>query len=141
MNTRIASRLLLLVSAVTLVAAAPGCGRIKEDKKAMLLESATSAYRQSIRWGYFQSAAGFVHPDERGEIDMDALNNVRVTGYEVIQQPVIGANDQAVQVVQIEYVLDDRQTLKSLSDRQVWRYDEKDGAWWLHSPLPAFTQD
>jgi hypothetical protein len=131
---------ILLAPALTLllILSAAGCGNVKEDKMAELLEVATSGYRQAIRWGYYPAAAGFLHPDERQNVDLDKLANVRVTGYEVVQPPVIGAEKTAVQVVQIDYVLNDEQVLKSIGDRQQWRYDEAQKTWWLHSGLPAF---
>jgi hypothetical protein len=128
-----AALILLLISGLS------GCGQIKEDGKRVSLENTLSSYRQSIRWGYFPAAAGFISPDQRLDLDLEALQNVRVTGYEVIQPGVIGADETAVQLVQIAYVLEDEQRLKQISDRQRWRYDPESSAWWLESGLPAFT--
>ncbi len=116
-----------------------GCGQVKEDAKRIALESTLSSYRQAIRWGYFPAAAGFVSPDQRTDLDRKQLANVRVTGYEVVQPGVIGPDDTAVQLVQIQYVLEDRQRLEQLADRQRWRYDPQSEAWWLESGLPSFA--
>jgi hypothetical protein len=118
-----------------------GCASLTDDKIATRLENATSGYRQSIRWGYWDAAVGFLHPDERLDIDPETLGNIRVTSYEVVQPPVIADDVTAVQLVRIEYVLNDRQRLESLADRQQWRYDDKMKAWWLHSGLPRFKLD
>jgi hypothetical protein len=118
-----------------------GCGGIKDDKVAMRLESSLSAYRQSIRWGYWDAAAAFLHPSKRTEIDSEALENIRVTSYEVVQPPVVDEDMQAAQLVRIEYVLNDRQRLESLADRQDWRFEEASNAWWLHSSLPKFKSN
>jgi len=118
-----------------------GCTSLKEDKVAELLENATSSYRQSIRWGYWDAAIGFLHPDKRMDVDPEALDNIRVTGFEVVQPPVIGDDLTAVQLVRIEYVLNDRQRLESLADRQEWRYEKEMKTWWLHSGLPKFKLD
>jgi len=130
--------LLLLVMSIALGVTATGCGQVKEDKMAQRLESSLSSYRQAIRWGYYPAAVGFLHPESRTDIDLEQLKNIRVTGYEVIQPPIIDDDSVAVQLVQIDYVLNDRQVLRSLGDRQQWRYDEDSGAWWLHSGLPPF---
>jgi len=114
-----------------------GCARVKEDTAAQRLESALSGYRQAIRWGYYPAATGYVDAEQRREIDLKALKNVRVTGYEIVEPAVIG-DGRATQLVQIDYVLNDRQVLRSIADRQRWRYDEQAGAWWLESGLPAF---
>lgn len=122
--------------ALLIVLAGPGCGPVKDDAKRNALDNTLRSYRQAIRWGQFPAAAGFIGPDGGAEID---LSNIRVTGYEVIQQGVIGPDDSAVQLVQIDYVLEDRQRLEQLIDRQLWRYDEQSGAWWLESGLPRFV--
>lgn len=45
-----------------------------------------------------------------------------------------------MQLVRIDYVLRDEQRLKTLVDRQQWRWDDDLGAWWLYGGLPAFEQ-
>jgi hypothetical protein len=136
---RAAAAPILLACALSLpLLAGGGCGRVKEDKLATLLESALSGYRQAIRWGYYPAAAGFLHPDQRDGLDLAKLENVRVTNYEVVQPAVIDDSATAEQLVQIDYVLSDQQVLKSLADRQQWRYDEPRKSWWLHSGLPPF---
>lgn len=117
-----------------------GCGVMKEDRRADALEAATSGYRQSIRWGYYAAAVGFLHPDQRAKVDMEALKNIRVTSYETVQPAVIQPDNTAVELVEIEYVLNDRQQVKSLGDRQQWRYDTDKSSWWLMSGLPRFAQ-
>lgn len=102
------------------------------------LDNATKGYRESIRWGYYEAAVGFLHPDARGDLDAESLANIRVTGYEVIQPPVITPRQTAVQLVRIDYVLEDEQRLKSLLDRQEWRWDQDRAGWWLATGLPKF---
>ena len=127
-----------LLFSITIALGAASCGRVKEDKMAAGLYSATNGYRESIRWSYFDAAAGFLHPDVREDIDFEQLQNIRVTGYEVLQPAVITPQQTAVQLVRISYVLDDEQRLKNLADRQEWHWDEERTAWWLYSGLPKF---
>jgi hypothetical protein len=131
-------RLTLALAILIALPLTTGCGRVKEDHKRIALESTLSGYRQSIRWGYFPAAAAVLSPETRGTVDMDALENVRVTAYEVVQPAMQSAENEAVQLVQIEYVLKDRQRVERLADRQRWRYDDDKRAWWLESGLPAF---
>jgi hypothetical protein len=133
----LAIRLLALTLAM-IVLAGIGCASVKKDSKRIALENALSSYSEAIRWGYFPAAASFLDPAIRSNIDIEALENVRVTGYEVIQPGLVGPDDVAVQLVQIDYVLTDRQRLRKLADRQRWRYDETSKAWWLASGLPDF---
>jgi hypothetical protein len=120
------------------VGATLGCANIKDDAKRTALQNSLDGYRQAIRWGYFPAAAGFLSPDAQSELETGGFDNVRVTGYEVIRPARIDEDDTAVQLVQIDYVLEDRQRLEQLIDRQRWRYEQQSGSWWLDSGLPRF---
>lgn len=126
--------------ALLLLLFAAGCGPLKDDTRQAALENTLSSYRQAIRWGHYPAAAGFLSPESRTELDLDALSNIRVTGYEVVRQGVIGPDDNMLQLVQIEYVREDRQQLERLLDHQHWRYDASQRAWWLASGLPEFLK-
>jgi len=124
---------LFIFSLVTL----GGCGSIEKSKKNTALEAALSTYREAIRWGYFETAYGYIHPEKRKGAPPN-LENIRVTSYEVMQAPLLKDEQNAEQVVRIEYVHRDEQKLRSLSDRQLWRYDEATKSWWLYSGVPRF---
>lgn len=126
-----------LFSIVLLALALGGCGTIEKDKKANAMDAALATYGEAIRWGYFETAYGYVHPDEREEVPKH-LDNIRVTGYEVVQPPIMKDEGNAEQMVRIEYIHRDRQVLRSLSDRQLWRYAKDTNNWWLHSGVPEF---
>jgi hypothetical protein len=116
-----------------------GCATYKEDRKLEALEAATIAYAAALRWGYYETAIGYLHPDKRKVVDVPKdLTNIRVTRYDVVQPPIPSSDQTAVQVVQIDYLHQDVQRMKSLSDRQEWRYDPATRTWWLYSGLPAF---
>jgi len=119
--------------AVALLAA--GCGKVREEGKSNALEAATSAYGSAIRWGYYETALGYLHPDQRRELP-PGLEDIRVTSYEVVQPPLRQDDDSAIQVVRVEYLHDEVQRVKGLTDRQTWRYDPDTKTWWLHSGLP-----
>jgi hypothetical protein len=96
-----------------------------------------TAYGTAIRWGYYETAYGYVDPDKRKQTPPD-LANVRVTGYDVVQPPVLKDKNTATQIVHIEYLFKDVQKVHSLTDRQRWDYDPKTKNWWLESGLPSF---
>lgn len=137
---RLTSPLLCLLSASALLLFT-GCDRIKEERRHRLLEHNTSQYRQALRWGYYDAAMQFVQPEKRQDALPQKLENIRLTGYEVIQPPVIVSEDKAHQIVRIEYVLRDRQRVDSLTERQEWVYDKTESRWWLASGLPAFPTE
>lgn len=115
----------------------PGCGKVREEGKSNALEAATTAYGSAIRWGYYETALGYLHPDKRVELPA-GIESIRVTSYDVVQPPLRQDEDGATQVVRIEYLHEDVQRVKSLTDRQTWRYDPEAKGWWLYSGLPAF---
>ena len=130
--------------ALGILLVASGCASYREDRREDALEAATTAYGAALRWGYYETAVGYLHPEKRkiAEVPKD-LPNIRLTGYEVVQPPIPlgddehGVSDQ-VQVVRIDYLHDDTQSVNTLMDRQVWRYEPEAKTWWLYSGLPAF---
>ncbi len=128
--------LLALMTAATLMA---GCATVEKDKRAIALQAATSGYQSAIRWGYYETAFGYLHPDLRkGKPLPDTLKDLRLTGYDVVQPPTLQDKETATQIVNIEYLYEDRQVVKRLTDRQVWKWDPKLESWWLQSGLPPF---
>jgi hypothetical protein len=108
-----------------------------ETRKANLLEATLSGYASALRWGYYESAFSVRDPECAVEPVPD-MRSVRLTGYEVTQPPVMTDEATAVQVVRIDYVLEDEQRVRTLLDQQRWRYDEEKKTWWLTTPLPRF---
>lgn len=124
---------------LVLLIAPVGCGQIQRDKQDMALESTLSGYRAALRWGYYETAWGYLHPELRNApLAADWVGRVRVVGYDVVQDPAMTDETTASQVVQIDYVDEDVQRMRSLADRQVWRYDPDAHRWWLYSGLPPF---
>lgn len=116
-----------------------GCSAIEKDRRAVGLQAATHGYESAVRWGYLENAFGFLHPDLReGQTLPVNMGGLRVTSYDVIQPPVIQPDGSATQIVIIDYLFEDTQVVKRLTDRQIWRWDETGGGWWLHSGLPQF---
>jgi hypothetical protein len=131
-----------LIACITLAAsllAGGGCARVEKENRRQVLDAALDAYRSSLRWAYYETAYGHLHPDSRTGI-AQGLDNVRVISYEVVRPPLMTDETQtrAEQVVRIGYVLRDEQVVRSLSDRQDWRYDPQTERWWLFSDMPAF---
>lgn len=117
-----------------------GCAAVEKDRRAVGLQAATNGYQSALRWGYYDTAFGYVHPDQRRNQSLpEVFADLRVTGYDVAQPPVILDDDSANQVVVIDYLYEDTQIVKRLTDRQQWRWDDQIGTWWLHSGIPAFA--
>lgn len=132
--------LLLFLPVITLLF--PGCAHIRQEKKNEGLTAATYAYGNALRWGYYDTAWNYLDPGVRSRIPPDQLQlkSIRLTAYEVVQPPLLIAEDQdqAEQWVQIDYVRQDTQVVHSLIDHQVWHYDASREGWLLTSEPPRF---
>lgn len=116
-----------------------GCATVEKDKKAVALQAATNGYQSALRWGYYETAFGYLHPDLRkGMTVPEGLKDLRLTGYDVVQPPTMQDEATATQIVNIDYLFQDRQVVKQLTDRQVWKWDDALDSWWLRSGLPSF---
>lgn len=124
-----------LVSLVALFLS--GCGSLTDGRKADRLEASLSHYGSALRWGYYDNAFALRDP-QQAQTPLPDMRNVRLTGYEVAQRPVLEGEETAIQVVRIEYVREDEQRVQVILDRQRWRYDPEQQTWWLVSPLPSF---
>lgn len=132
-------RRLLAVAALVALLCASGCATYREDREKDALEAATNGYAAALRWGYYETAVGYLHPEKRKIAEVPkGLTKIRVTRYDVVQPPVPMGDNERVQVVQIDYLHEDVQSLRSLTDRQTWRYEPQAKSWWLYSGLPAF---
>jgi len=131
----------VLLAATALLGA---CATQTMRSKATILDETLRTYAATIRWGDFNQAASFIEPKLLAEhppsqLDMERLHQVRVSGYD--EQPAIPAGEDEVrQTVRIELVNVNTQSVRSIVDRQVWKYDEAAKRWWLISGLPDVSR-
>jgi hypothetical protein len=131
----------LLLAAAALLGA---CASKEIRSKANILEQTLRSYAATIRWGDIRQATSFIEPKVLAEhppsqLDLDRLQQVRVSGYE--EQPAVPVGENEVrQTVQIELINVNTQTTRSIVDRQVWKYDEATKHWWLTSGLPDISR-
>jgi hypothetical protein len=110
------------------------------------LTSTLMAYGNTLRWGDFQSAAQFIDPKERADhpisaLDMARYKQVRVSEYDDGAGPRPLGPDEVQQMVHINVINIHTQSERSITDHQVWHFDDKAKHWWLTSGLPNITQE
>ncbi len=93
-------------------------------------------YDHAVRWGELAASYDFLEPGLEAQPPA-GLDNVRVTGYEELSRMPRGEHEFERRV-KIEYVLEDRQQVKHLIDRQRWRYDAKKETWLRANRPPEF---
>lgn len=117
-----------------------GCATDPTRGKVKALDDATRGYAATIRWGDIEQADAYVDPEYRAanplsSIDRARYSQVRVSGYNE-QKAVRVSDNELRQNVEIVLINQNTQGVRSVIDRQVWRYDAKAQRWWLASGLP-----
>ena len=132
-------RIFLVLVSLSVLA---GCATQKS--KGDLLETTLESYAATIRWGNFEDAAAFVDPETLKAhpltaLDFERYRQVRISGYNAQPPRPLGDNEVGV-AAEIVLTNNNTQSVRSVLDRQRWRYDEKAKRWWLVSGLPDITQ-
>ena len=132
------SRFLILLF-VTLGLSACQIASLTERSEANKLRDTLGDYESVIRWGDLEKAYGFLIPElnEKAVIPQD-LANYRVTGYELLNVPSKLSEHKVTQSVRIDYVLKDRQVLRSFIDKQLWQWSDEESTWQRANPVPEF---
>lgn len=135
-------RVFMAIALVLLLAGCESMSPIKafkdKDKQDTLTKTLHS-YELTVRWGELTQIYTFLEPDmARGTIKQDNLNNIRVTGYEVIKGPASTGENDAIQTAKIDYIFSDRQVQKTIIDTQTWVYKPDQKEWRRTNPIPKF---
>jgi hypothetical protein len=129
-------RLLILLTAVLLLAACGGNQSTRERQEAM------DMWSNCVRWcEEVDALLDFIHPQWLAEnpireLDIERLRQFRVTEYrirQVLAEPD-GMGVQRVARIRLYHVHTSRERV--IDYREIWRYDSDLKAWLMHSGLP-----
>jgi hypothetical protein len=130
------TRLFLTVGlAVALAACVASAAR--QDELSITVRS----YENTIRWGRIPAAYDFLRPDIVGTAEIPkGLDEIKVTSYERLTGllPTDEERRRFRTTASIRYVHIDRQVERSITDQQVWEWDDEAKRWWRANPIPAF---
>jgi len=102
------------------------------------IDSVVQLYASAIRWGEFEKAQEFVNPAKRKPLDLNWLQNIHVSSYDIVyRKENLGGNIYEM-TVDIHYFLESEGVEKVLVDHQVWRYNPDGEKMILESGLPEF---
>lgn len=115
------------------------------DKRSDALSHTLLEYANALRWDGFETAQQFVDPKVReahplSNLDVARFKQVQVSGYDDGNGPIPAGENQVRQVVQISVTNIHTQTVRTIVDHQLWKYDPVKNHWWLESGLPDITQ-
>lgn len=114
-----------------------GCASAVRDES---LRVALYNYSAAVRWNEIGQAAGFLDPQLQESkpftvADRERWSQVQVTRY--VEGPQsLDPDGNVRQTVQVEVADRDTQAVRTIIDRQVWRYDAAAKKWWLTTGLP-----
>ena len=105
---------------------------------AVKVDDTLRSYATAIRWGEFEKAMQFQNPAKRSRLDLAWLKNIHVSSYDTVYKKEDMGGNIFEQTVEIHYFNEQVGVEQSITDRQLWRYDEEKGKLLLETGLPAF---
>ncbi len=141
---RATSNLFLTLMVTFLLAGCHSIYNIGASKRNNQFDKTSNSYRIYIRWGEYEKAEAFIKMREGipSKLDLDHLNQIHVTSYDVIKEYVSLDEEkfpkEIVEDVEIEFYPESTLTVKNLRHQQVWWYDVEEERWYLDTDLPDF---
>jgi hypothetical protein len=117
-----------------------GCRSLRGSDLPDTLDARVLTFEDVVRWGDLNKMYAFQRlPDGAARVEPQKhLDNVRVTGYELVE-PINQVEPlRWRQAARIDYVLTDRQVVRQLVDFQVWESDDEGETWYRTTPVPVF---
>ena len=122
-----------------LIPAILSCATVTEKLRLSKFDKTHEAYETTMKGSHYGAALGYIDPSLRNEkLDFDALDNVKIVDYKTTYIKVSEDRFKIEQEVSLQYFLLDRNIVKTIQYREVWLFNEVQGKWWLHTPLPSF---
>ena len=123
-----------------LVLLAFGCANLKDLTRHEQFEDIARTYEHAIRWSDFDFAAEFVNPQasQARLPDPAILKRIRVTDYRVKKTAASQEENQVVQIVEVSYYRIDKMIVNTITERELWEWDNETKQWSLSSGLPDF---
>ncbi|MCU7882376.1 MAG: hypothetical protein KZQ66_15045 [Candidatus Thiodiazotropha sp. (ex Lucinoma aequizonata)] len=90
-------------------------------------------------WSSGQQAAKFKSAEHADTAVEPVRKDIKVTHYEVVQGPGMLGDMRAVQIAVIQYVFQDSQIVKEITNQQEWLYDKEKEMWYLNSSVSDFN--
>jgi hypothetical protein len=130
--------LTVLITLATLVLLG-GCRTMAMSDLPDELDARVMTFEDVVRWGDLNKMYAFLKPDPEQTVEpQQGLDNVRVTGYELVE-PLNQIDPMRWrQAAKIDYVLTDRQVVRQLVDFQIWESEDEGKTWHRTTPVPVF---
>ena len=130
-----------IVKFVVLMSLLMGCAGFDMQKDSWgKFDQTSKAYLISFRWGDYDLIYGFKKPPGINEQapEVQDFSDLRITSYKVKQTVMSKDETVVIQIVDFEYYRTRDITVRTITDRQKWEYDEEKKRWYLVSDIPTF---
>ncbi len=116
------------------------CQKVQTQKKLENFERSVTSYEVALRWAMHEDAYSYHISSEgvRPEVDLEKMNNINVTGINVIDRAVNDDQSEAIIKIVIMYYFKNEGTVKKLNLEQEWWYSEDNKQWFIKSDFPPF---
>jgi hypothetical protein len=117
-----------------------GCASMEKSKQTDGLGYQSRQYAKALRWGDYDAAIirTRLPEGESMDVDLEYLKNIKVTRAET--SPALMSEDlmEGQVILYLDYYHELRNSVKSISVQQTWKYDEEDEQWYVETPFPKF---
>jgi len=105
------------------------------------LNTTIKNYGLFIRWRSYDEAANHIrHRDgQAANKNTEALREIRVTKYQVLTVAIDEEKNEANVTAEITYYHERVNSVKTVTDHQLWWQDEETNKWHLEGVLPALA--
>ena len=114
-----------------------GCASSFDFRRQDTFEERVRQYGNLIRWSEFEGAQYYLAFETSGQRPK-VPTDVRVTDYQVKLMVVSEDARKAGQTVDITYFKSGNPRVRTLTDQQLWEFDEARNDWFLKSGFPDF---
>jgi hypothetical protein len=129
---------LLMIAAFV---ALTGCAKFEHKERQIRLDQAVRVYADSIRWGNFDTATGFIRPRDGMPPALSTnLGDVRVTAYASRILHIDETSHEAQVTASFDYYNVNSGTIRSTSQTVLWWFDPVTERWYLDGTLPDFSR-
>ena len=116
------------------------CNTFKIRETLEALEASVTNYTVALRWGMYKEAYSYHYSPEGKQppATLDGLEEISVTGIEVIEKVINPEHTEAYVESTITYFFKTQGTIKKIKLKQKWWFNDQYKQWFVDHPFPNF---
>ena len=116
------------------------CGTFSERARLESFSEISTAYQKALQRADYKTAYRYLDPATVGkEVDLKRYKNIKVVEYETSNIRVSEDHTEINLDVEISYHYLNDPILKTITDKQFWKYKEEEKGWMIQTGLPDFN--